>query len=249
MSSLEYGESTEPIDLSEASFDWFGDRDLPDDTYHNTRLVRLAYDLSWTRFRAEMTYDILKSESSDSTILSSLLSQLHSLDIRLDEWFDGLPEEWWPSVMTTQPREDVWNSVVHVFSDRLLADMFDMAAVMRIIIHGRILDISFQLGQSAPAESTYAIQNAADSICGSIPWLFGSDALGAANPALGKQFLDPLAWCRGGLVICMKWIPWPAHCSSCVPEAQRRWLKQRLEYAGRATTSAQAATLAQQIEI
>ena len=249
LSSLEYGETVEPIDFPHTEFDWFGDRHLPDETYLNTELTQICNDLSWIRLHIQATMSDAKTRSSCLGTLAEFLSQLHALDVRLDEWFAKLPSEWWPTSMFVPLHDEVWNGIAHIYAERVVSGVFSVPYVMRIIIHEAILRLAYHLHQDPPMHSTEAIQNAADGISATIPWLFGSEALGEANPARDYNHVDPGAWLRGSVPSVVRAIPWAANCTSCVPDMQRQWLKGRLESLARDTGSAQARAFAQDINV
>lgn len=183
-------------------------------------------------------------------VLTNLLSELRDLDTRLDQWFDELPEYWWPTTVTVSAScPDVWSGVINTFPERILAGMLCIAYVKRLVIHEKIIQLATCLGQSHPTESTYAMRATTDAFCAVVPWLFGCDALGDNNPAKNKTMIDPLAWLRAGVTVCMKWIPIFANSEGVASEEQRRWLRGRLDFAAQEANFAQARILAERVRV
>ena len=238
------------MNYADSTFDWFADQDLPDETEINTNLVKIAHDLTWIRFRADMTVLPEEPEAQDQNTLLGFVSQLRALDARLDQWFETLPEEWWPSVVPTSPiQSDVWSGTLYSYSDRILAQIFCIAYIIRVIIHDKAMEIAHRIGRDPPQQHLYSIRAAADSFCATVPYLFGTDASGNISSGLDPGSIHQLAWLRGGIGASMRWISIVANCSSAVPLEQRQWLKTRLETAAIEASYDQARILAEQIRL
>ena len=249
MTILESEDNSEPLDFGDDSFDWWGDCNLPDETILNTRLQRMVHDLCWIRYRLRVA--ALDSDINPETdaIFEAQLHQLHQLDAQLDEWFSELPDEWWPIVTTTEPREDVWNQTIYTFTSQILGETFILAYIARIIMHDKILQTSVRLGRSPPTASLYSIRAATDSFCAIVPWLFGCDALKDLVPDFRSDLIDPRTWLKIGITIAVRWLGVPAKCELGVPLEQRKWLKGRLDFTTTVIPYAHARILSQQIQV
>ena len=204
----------------------------------------------WIRFQLTRSISIEGDDLDKEAVLTEFLSQLQELDVRLDKWFDEVPDAWWPTpIPIATSHSDVWDGVINAFTDKVLADMFVVAYMERILIHEKILQVVSYLGHSPPSSTTYAIQAATDAFCACIPWIFGCEALGGDNPATSHTLIDPQAWLRAGVTMCMKWIPVPANLKSVIPLEQRQWLRARLEHAAAEVNFAYATILVEQIHL
>lgn len=249
-------ESSSPLSLFDDTFDWFGDRNEPDDTIENTRLTEIGFRVADLRSRVALEFDTDEKlpatdfqvrldatydDDQDSKTpddleeeearLDELCDEIEELDLAISQWFDILPSEWHPLVLATQTtRDDVWHRLVHYYRRPLAAIFFTFAHSLRIILNGLLLKMQLRRQIGPQAQSLFKIRMSVDAICATIPYCFGFN-----DEVLPRRFRDSFLekrnWARANTIFQIHGIFFAAAIGDVVPLEQRRWLKGYLDHA------------------
>lgn len=179
--------------------------------------------------------------------IAALCNVAERLDQELSDWFEDLPQEWWPTptaIPTSSPH--VWNGLIHMYPRPLATILFNFAYSLRIMLHGILIRMRMFRGESIRPQSLFKIRIAVDGISAAVPFAMGIEGLPIS---FKKNFLDHMGWSRANSVFQINGMYTAAAVGDVVPLEQRQWLKGRLEYIESVVGVSSAGVLAKHLRL
>ncbi len=203
------------------------------------RLVLLAIDIPSLRLREKDLLDCPRY-TLDLNLVIELMQAAKAVDDGLATWSETVPEVWhYVSIaIGHQTLVDVYPRSLDIYYDEVVASTWNSWRAYRLYVLTIVMKCASLLSalrgdldfEREDFEAINTIQELVNGICSSVPFHLGHTANGKATGrplyphAVGSR-LEPGP--TGSLgVFLMKWPLSVASTMTCVPESQRRWMRE-----------------------
>ena len=202
------------------------------------RMVLLTIEIPSLRQREKDLFDSPSYRPSPEAVVG-LMQAAKAVDADLVRWSETVPKAWHYVSITTENevRTDVYPRSIDIYFDDLVASTWNTWRAYRLYILtivSRCASILSNLRDNLDAERENCevmdtIQELVDGICSSVPFHLGYAMDGNARGSLlyphapGSALKPSLTGALG--VFMVKWPLGVASTMSCIPEGQRRWIR------------------------